>query len=50
MESTNGSTISDAVETCSYVFFCGGVGRCVGVGVVCSDVDRYGFRCEVRWT
>lgn len=32
-------------------FFVGGGGEvCGGVGVVCSDVDRYEFRCEVRWT
>lgn len=48
MESTNGSTISDAVETCSSVFFLwGGWG---GGSVVCKDVGRYEFRCEVRWT
>lgn len=46
MENTNGSTIPDAVETCSSVFVCGGG----GVSVVCSDVDRCEFRYEVRWT
>lgn len=48
MESTNGSTISDAVETCSYVFFCGGVGRCVG-GWVLFVATLIGMSLGVRF-